>query len=213
MTTLRKQSASSQSLSMRNLRNRLVLSKATESELEIDSRPSSDEIDCIGTGLDVECVVPDSSEKYEQVRGETRDTTSGLVQLAGAALELGLLISPFFFWGTAMVAMKEVLPKTGPFVVAAFRLIPAGLMLVGFAASRGRSLPSGFNAWLSISAFALIDASCFQVPIYYVCYPLAVIDYVFASLFWLMVCRVFLLKDWRGQLLVWAVYVNSTFLD
>lgn len=165
MTTLRKQSASSQSLSMRNLRNRLVLSKATESELEIDSRPSSDEIDCIGTGLDVECVVPDSSEKYEQVRGETRDTTSGLVQLAGAALELGLLISPFFFWGTAMVAMKEVLPKTGPFVVAAFRLIPAGLMLVGFAASRGRSLPSGFNAWLSISAFALIDASCFQVPI------------------------------------------------
>ncbi|EYU25644.1 hypothetical protein MIMGU_mgv1a011552mg [Erythranthe guttata] len=61
-----------------------------------------------------------------------------------------------------MVAMKEVLPKTGPFFMSAFRLIPAGFLLVGFAASKGRRLPSGFNAWLSISAFALVDASCFQ---------------------------------------------------
>ncbi|KAG6418615.1 hypothetical protein SASPL_120819 [Salvia splendens] len=127
-------------------------SKATESEFKTESN----EIDCIGTGLDVECVI---SEESEQVRGEARDTASALVELA---LEWGLLISPFFFWGTAMVAMKEVLPKTGPFVVAAFRLIPSGLLLVAFAASRGRALPSGFNAWLSISAFAAIDASCFQ---------------------------------------------------
>ncbi|KAH6837655.1 nodulin MtN21 /EamA-like transporter family protein [Perilla frutescens var. hirtella] len=164
--TLRKHNAPS----IRNLRNRSVSpnsrarSKATEPELKIDSSPS-DEIDCIGTGLDVECVInptDDLSEKYEQVRGETRETTSGLVELAGTALEWGLLISPFFFWGTAMVAMKEVLPKTGPFVVAAFRLIPAGFLLVGFAASRGRRFPSGLNAWLSISAFAAIDASCFQ---------------------------------------------------
>ncbi|KAL9320189.1 hypothetical protein ACSQ67_012028 [Phaseolus vulgaris] len=61
-----------------------------------------------------------------------------------------------------MVAMKEVLPKCGPFFVSAFRLIPAGFLLVGFAASRGKSLPSGFNAWLSITLFALVDATCFQ---------------------------------------------------
>lgn len=61
-----------------------------------------------------------------------------------------------------MVAMKEVLPKYGPFFVAAFRLIPAGFLLVAFAASRGRRLPSSFNAWLSITLFALIDAACFQ---------------------------------------------------
>lgn len=73
-----------------------------------------------------------------------------------------MLVSPFFFWGTAMVAMKEVLPKCGPFFVSAFRLIPAGFLLVGFAASRGRPLPSGFNAWVSISLFALVDATCFQ---------------------------------------------------
>lgn len=61
-----------------------------------------------------------------------------------------------------MVAMKEVLPKTGPFFVSSFRLIPAGVLLVGFAAVRGRPLPSGAMAWLSISIFALVDATCFQ---------------------------------------------------
>ncbi|KAL1540726.1 WAT1-related protein, chloroplastic-like isoform X1 [Salvia divinorum] len=156
--TLRRQNAFSQSPSIRGPINQIApsnfiaRSKATESEFKTDSS----EIDCIGTGLDVECVISPTDEKSEQVRGETRDT---LVELA---LEWGLLISPFFFWGTAMVAMKEVLPKTGPFVVAAFRLIPSGLLLVAFAASRGRALPSGFNAWLSISVFAAIDASCFQ---------------------------------------------------
>ncbi|XP_042013741.1 WAT1-related protein At3g02690, chloroplastic-like isoform X1 [Salvia splendens] len=154
--TLQRRNAFSQSI--RNPINQIApsnfsaKSKATESEFKTESN----EIDCIGTGLDVECVI---SEESEQVRGEARDTASALVELA---LEWGLLISPFFFWGTAMVAMKEVLPKTGPFVVAAFRLIPSGLLLVAFAASRGRALPSGFNAWLSISAFAAIDASCFQ---------------------------------------------------
>ncbi|KAI3462249.1 hypothetical protein Pfo_018912 [Paulownia fortunei] len=168
--TLRKQNVSSQLQSIGNARIRVVSSnfrtrsKATEKELEIDPSPS-DEIDCIGTGLDVECVVTptdDLSKNPKQVSEESGVTTSDLFELAGAALEWGLLISPFFFWGTAMVAMKEVLPKTGPFFVSAFRLIPAGFLLVGFAASRGRNLPSGLNAWLSISAFALIDASCFQ---------------------------------------------------
>ncbi|CAK7337345.1 unnamed protein product [Dovyalis caffra] len=58
--------------------------------------------------------------------------------------------------------MKEVLPLTGPFFVASFRLIPAGLLLVAFAGFKGRPLPSGLTAWLSITLFALVDASCFQ---------------------------------------------------
>lgn len=77
--------------------------------------------------------------------------------------EWAVLVSPFFFWGTAMVAMKEVLPKAGPFFVSSFRLVPAGLLLVSFSAYRGRKFPSGFNAWLSICVFALVDATCFQV--------------------------------------------------
>ncbi|KAL7231123.1 hypothetical protein ACSBR2_009399 [Camellia fascicularis] len=82
--------------------------------------------------------------------------------LVGQLWEWAVLVSPFFFWGTAMVAMKEVLTKTGPFFVSSFRLIPAGLLLVAFASSRGRPLPSGLTAWLSISLFALVDATCFQ---------------------------------------------------
>ncbi|KAL2247394.1 UNVERIFIED_CONTAM: WAT1-related protein, chloroplastic [Sesamum indicum] len=168
--TPRKQNVSSQLLWRGNRKIGVVLtdfrarSKSTESELRTEPS-TSDEIDCIGTGLDVECVVTPAdklSENPKQAGDGSVATTSDLFELAGAALEWGLLISPFFFWGTAMVAMKEVLPKTGPFFVSAFRLIPAGFLLVGFAASRGRAFPSGLNAWLSISAFALIDASCFQ---------------------------------------------------
>lgn len=76
--------------------------------------------------------------------------------------EWGVLVSPFFFWGTAMVAMKQVLPKAGPFFVSSFRLVPAGLLIIAYAASRGRKQPSGFSAWLSIFLFALVDAACFQ---------------------------------------------------
>ncbi|MCD9560088.1 hypothetical protein HAX54_018530 [Datura stramonium] len=137
--------------------------KATESGVE--EKPSS-EVDCVVTGLDVECVVnpseelsKDSNFRFQNVTG---DEGVSSLELLGTILEWGLLISPFFFWGTAMVAMKEVLPKTGPFFVSAFRLVPAGLMLVGFAVSRGRNFPSGFTAWLSITLFALVDATCFQ---------------------------------------------------
>jgi drug/metabolite transporter (DMT)-like permease len=79
--------------------------------------------------------------------------------------EWALLVSPFFFWGTAMVAMKGVIPKTGPFFVAALRLIPAGALVVAFAAARGRKQPSGWAAWGAIAAFGLVDAACFQVDI------------------------------------------------
>ncbi|OMO99210.1 Drug/metabolite transporter [Corchorus olitorius] len=110
-------------------------------------------VDCVGTGLDVECL-PSQKEKEEIAKNDESNIWSWL--------EWAVLVSPFFFWGTAMVAMKEVLPKAGPFFVAAFRLIPAGLLLVIFAKSNGRPLPSGLTAWLSIALFALVDAACFQ---------------------------------------------------
>lgn len=167
-TALRKQRAYSPLLSIGNPRiavaspNFKARSKATESELETDRSPS-DEIDCIGTGLEVECVVPGRDELSRKNEEVGAAAAPDKFELAGSLLEWSLLISPFFFWGTAMVAMKEVLPKAGLFFVAAFRLIPAGLLLVGFAAVRGRKFPSGLNAWLSISVFALVDGCCFQV--------------------------------------------------
>ncbi|KAG6474891.1 WAT1-related protein At3g02690, chloroplastic-like [Zingiber officinale] len=134
-------------------------------------------VDCVGTGSDVECYAVDVTSSDEADRllppsanktllsfevdrgGEREDFSAGLV---GKALSWALLVSPFFFWGTAMVAMKGVIPKTGPFFVSAFRLIPAGLILIGFAASRGRKLPAGTLAWLSIFLFAVVDGAFFQ---------------------------------------------------
>nr|XP_043615098.1 WAT1-related protein At3g02690, chloroplastic [Erigeron canadensis] len=140
------------------------VSLKTRATTSSNSEPSSSEIECIGTGTDVECVVANSEGKqgggaeYEISLSE-KGSWSSLIQLVW---EWGLVVSPFFFWGTAMVAMKEVLPTTGPLFVSWFRLIPSGLLLVSFAASRGKDFPSGFNAWFSIALFALVDATCFQ---------------------------------------------------
>ncbi|MCO5581497.1 hypothetical protein L7F22_035382 [Adiantum nelumboides] len=153
------------------------------------------DVDCIGTGTNVECVIPDSSgsvssNKKVAARAATFvKSKAGVIDLTVDSSskttffmneddmqEQGLtpfpllkdtweylvLISPFFFWGTAMVAMKGVLPKAGPLFVAATRLIPSGFLLIAFARFQGRKQPSSLSAWLSIALFALVDASCFQ---------------------------------------------------
>jgi drug/metabolite transporter (DMT)-like permease len=73
-----------------------------------------------------------------------------------------LLIAPFFLWGTAMVAMKGVIPQTTPLFMAGVRLVPAGVLVLLFAALTGRSQPKGWLAWLWISLFALVDGVMFQ---------------------------------------------------
>ncbi|KAL6641245.1 hypothetical protein ACP70R_019426 [Stipagrostis hirtigluma subsp. patula] len=141
------------------------------------SRPApADALDCVGTGADVECFVDLDAEPLllsrspgaEASEGKGKEN-NGESEVSPAALADGSqlwdwasLVSPFFFWGTAMVAMKGVIPRTGPFFVAALRLLPAGAMLVAFAAARGRKQPSGWAAWLAVAAFGLVDAACFQ---------------------------------------------------
>jgi len=73
-----------------------------------------------------------------------------------------LLIAPFFLWGTAMVAMKGVIPHTTPLFMAGVRLVPAGMLVVGAAVAMGRPQPKGWAAWLWIGLFALIDGALFQ---------------------------------------------------
>ncbi|XP_065850819.1 WAT1-related protein At3g02690, chloroplastic [Euphorbia lathyris] len=155
--------------------SRNVELESSESSGSNNNSPSSSSLnvdqdfDCVGTGQDVECLISSSSPSSES-NGVVLSSTAKVVEegdesksnLVAMLLETGVLISPFFFWGTAMVAMKEVLPLSGPFFVASFRLIPAGLLLIAFAAYKGRPLPSGLNAWLSIALFGLIDATCFQ---------------------------------------------------
>jgi drug/metabolite transporter (DMT)-like permease len=73
-----------------------------------------------------------------------------------------LLIAPFFLWGTAMVAMKGVIPNTTPFFMAGVRLVPAGVLVLIAATLMGRPQPKSGMAWLWISLFALVDGMLFQ---------------------------------------------------
>jgi drug/metabolite transporter (DMT)-like permease len=73
-----------------------------------------------------------------------------------------LLIAPFFLWGTAMVAMKGVIPHTTPLFMAGIRLLPAGVLILVAAALMGRPQPQGWKAWLWITLFGLIDGTLFQ---------------------------------------------------
>ncbi|QIZ69416.1 DMT family transporter [Oxynema aestuarii] len=73
-----------------------------------------------------------------------------------------LLLSPFFLWGTAMVAMKSTIPETTPLFLAGTRLIPAGILVLLVAAWQGRQQPQTLKAWLWIGLFAAIDGTLFQ---------------------------------------------------
>jgi drug/metabolite transporter (DMT)-like permease len=73
-----------------------------------------------------------------------------------------LLIAPFFLWGTAMVAMKGVIPHTSPLFMAGLRILPAGVLILIAGAFMGRAIPSGWQAWLWITLFGLVDGTLFQ---------------------------------------------------
>ena len=62
-----------------------------------------------------------------------------------------------------MSAMKLLEPHTTPLFVASVRLLPAGAVLVAWAASKKRPFPSGgLAAWGPIAVFALVDGAMFQ---------------------------------------------------
>ncbi|MGI8501295.1 MAG: DMT family transporter [Hassallia sp.] len=73
-----------------------------------------------------------------------------------------MLIAPFFLWGTAMVAMKGIMPHTTPLFMAGVRLVPAGVLILIWVAFMGRPQPKGWAAWLWITLFALVDGALFQ---------------------------------------------------
>ncbi|HIK43416.1 MAG TPA: DMT family transporter [Leptolyngbyaceae cyanobacterium M65_K2018_010] len=72
------------------------------------------------------------------------------------------LLAPFFFLGTAMVVMKLILPHTTPLFLAAFRLLPAGVLILGLAAFLQLPQPKTLQAWLWILLFAGVDGALFQ---------------------------------------------------
>jgi drug/metabolite transporter (DMT)-like permease len=73
-----------------------------------------------------------------------------------------LLVVPFFLWGTAMVAMKGVMPHTTPLFMAGVRLIPAGVLVLIATAISKRQQPKTWQAWAWILLFAIVDGTLFQ---------------------------------------------------
>lgn len=73
-----------------------------------------------------------------------------------------LLVVPFFLWGTAMVAMKGVMPHTTPLFMAGVRLIPAGILVLIATAISKRQQPNTWQAWAWILLFAIVDGTLFQ---------------------------------------------------
>lgn len=73
-----------------------------------------------------------------------------------------ILITPFFLWGTAMVAMKGVIPQTTPLFMAGVRIFPAGFLVLLVAIALGKSQPTTWQGWAWICLFALVDGCLFQ---------------------------------------------------
>lgn len=61
-----------------------------------------------------------------------------------------------------MVVMKFIIPDTTPLFLSAFRLLPAGLIILTVAAFLKLPQPTTVKAWLWILLFALIDGAMFQ---------------------------------------------------
>eukprot|EP00239_Pterosperma_sp_CCMP1384_P011254 CAMPEP_0197863500 /NCGR_PEP_ID=MMETSP1438-20131217/40985_1 /TAXON_ID=1461541 /ORGANISM="Pterosperma sp., Strain CCMP1384" /LENGTH=189 /DNA_ID=CAMNT_0043481411 /DNA_START=264 /DNA_END=831 /DNA_ORIENTATION=- len=120
---------------------------------------SADDLQCVAVGNEVTCITDQEGSVKE---AETDSELQDQALTAGGILGLLALVSPFFFWGTSMVAMKQVLVDTGPFFVASVRLVPAGALLVAFAAAQKRPMPSTAAAWGAITAFSIVDAAMFQ---------------------------------------------------
>jgi len=79
------------------------------------------------------------------------------------SLRLGLLmVLPFALWGTAMAAMAPLLETGGPLLVAALRLLPAGIVVLLSLPLIGVSshVAPEDRAWFLV--FTLVDATLFQ---------------------------------------------------
>ena len=73
-----------------------------------------------------------------------------------------IFITPFFLWGTAMVAMKGVIEQTTPLFLAGVRILPAGVLILLVAIILGKSQKITWQGWGWIGLFALIDGCLFQ---------------------------------------------------
>ena len=130
---------------------------------ENNNARTTGQVDCYGVGMDVQCEVDPAMADPSGGEGE------GGGSLLASALAVASLTSPFFFWGTSMVAMKFEAVHTTPLFLGSMRLIPAGAALLlwskVFAGEERRKVdivPRTGEEWAKIAAFALVDGTCFQ---------------------------------------------------
>ncbi|KAF8068338.1 WAT1-related protein [Scenedesmus sp. PABB004] len=137
--------------------------------LSDDAAGPGQHIECVETGMGASCFVADDDPGggADGASAAPRPATAAAAAAGGDGplaqlLGVALLVSPFFFWGTSMVAMKPVTAHTTPLLLGAMRLLPAGAALVAWAAATGRPQPKTAEAWLWILAFGLVDGAAFQ---------------------------------------------------
>jgi hypothetical protein len=61
--------------------------------------------------------------------------------------------------------MKELAPHTTPLLLASWRLIPAGVAVLAWAAKEGRPYPKELMGWVAVALFGLVDGAFFQVGV------------------------------------------------
>lgn len=79
--------------------------------------------------------------------------------LSASSVALLTLLAPIS-WGTTYVTITEFLPANRPLFVALFRVVPAGLALVGFGLMRSRWRPTGVQ-WRHLAVMALFNFGLF----------------------------------------------------
>lgn len=121
-----------------------------------------EQLECVATGDSVVC---EAAFDAEDGTSTSSSSTPALDQsIWSSALTTLTMIFPFFAWGSSMPALKLVMPHVAsPLLLGAIRLLPAGLILVVWAAATGRKHPTSLQAWLWIALFGLIDGAAFQV--------------------------------------------------
>lgn len=100
------------------------------------------------------------------------------------------------------ILLQALDAHTAPLFVSAVRMLPAGLVLLIWAALERRPQPVGLKAWLWIIAFSLADATAFQVSNLCACHCIIGNICAFVGSLAMPPCRGALPKACRGHLQV-----------
>ncbi len=141
-------------------------SVADAAETSSTSTTTQSGVECVTAGDSVVCEIEAADGSKREISPSSPRSLDALAQtsMRSTVLETALLVFPFFAWGSSMPALKLVMPHvSSPLLLGSIRLLPAGLLLIGWAAATGRKHPTTAQAWMWIVLFSLVDGAAFQV--------------------------------------------------